>query len=299
MRACHAPGARCACTERRPVDAARPPSEEEGGTAGAKRKRSGLLSPEEAAQLVNSTTASYIFAGDADAEGVDAGFYSGGPAIEAAAKGAHIGTESSRTVEVPDATVGYLLAGGGKQIKAIELASGCRVVVDRSGGGGGRKDAAARHSGDKAPRKVTLVGSDVALRDGERRLQEAVLASSKFLQKTIRCNATQAGSIIGRGGAVVKRLQAATSTHISVSGREEGGGSADAPRTVSIKGAPWNVELASRFIFAAMRDPGELAALMADAETARASGADGGAQGHAGAAGYGDAATYAAQYGNK
>jgi hypothetical protein len=239
---------------------------------------------------------------DAEAAG-DAGFSlysSGGAAPEAAATkvAAHIGVDASRSVEVPDATIGFLLAAGGKQIKALEDGSGCRVVVERGEGGGGRgKDASARHSGDRAPRKVTLIGSEAALREGERRLQEAVLASGKFIQKTIRCNATQAGSIIGRGGAIVKRLQAATSTHINVSGREDGGGNADAPRTVSIKGAPWNVEVASRFIFAAMRDPAELSALIADAETAQAAGAAG--RMPAGAGGYGDAAAFAAQFGNK
>jgi rRNA processing protein Krr1/Pno1 len=229
----------------------------------------------------------------------DAGFSlysSGGAAPDAGTNkvAAHIGVDASRSVEVPDSTVSFLLAAGGKQIKALEDGSGCRVVVDRAEGARG-KDA-ARHSGDRAARKVTLIGSEAALREGERRLQEAVAASGKFIQKTIRCNATQAGSIIGRGGAIVKRLQAATATHISVSGREDGGGSADAPRTVSIKGAPWNVEVASRFIFAAMRDPAELSALIADAETAQAAGVVG--RMPTGAGGYGDAAAFAAQFGS-
>jgi hypothetical protein len=185
--------------------------------------------------------------------------------------------------------------GGGKQVKALELASGCRAIFERTEARG--KDG-ARHAGDRGPRKVTLVGSDAALREGERRLQEALAASSTNIQKTIRCNATQAGAIIGRGGAVVKRLQAATSTHVNVSGRGEGGGGdADAPRSISIKGSPFNVELASRFIFAAMRDPAELAALIADAETARASGSGLPTAAAATPGGYGDAAAYAAVYG--
>ena len=233
-----------------------------------------------------------------DADAGAGGFYNGGALPNASA--AHIGTESSRTVEVPDATVGFLLAGGGKQIKALEDATGCRVVVDRSGGGGGR---ARGGGGEQSARKVTLIGSDAGLREAERRLQDAVSASGKFIEKTIRINATQAGAIIGRGGAVVKRLQAATSTHISVNGRGEGSGKdGDAPRTVSIRGVPWNVDLATRFIFAAMRDPGELEALMADAEAAQAAGAKGGGGGAGAGAlttggGYGDAAAYAAVYG--
>lgn len=202
---------------------------------------------------------------------------------------------------VPDSTVAFLLAGGGKQIKALEDRSGCRVHIDRGEGGGPARGARAA-ADNAASRKVTLVGSDSALREGERLLHDAVAQSGTFIQKVIRCNASQAGAIIGRGGANVKRLQAATSTHINVSGRdgERGGGGgtdADAPRTVSIKGAPWAVDLATRFIFAAMRDPAELEALIADAEAARAVGAGGPAATKSAAHGYGDAATYAAQYG--
>ena len=260
-----------------------------------------MPSPDEAAALVGGT-ASYIFtASDADAD-AEPGFYSGGaPEAAKVAAAAHIGIEQSRTVEVPDSTVGFLLAGGGKQIKALEDATGCRVVVDREGRGA--RDAAHRASTDaQTVRKVTLIGDETALREGERRLQEMALASGKNVERTIRCNANQAGALIGKGGAVIKRLQAATSTQINVSGRDDAGsGDADAPRTVSITGASWNVELASRFVFASMRDPGELNALIADAEAAQAAGASGGGGGsakvaHAGS-GYGDAATYAAVYG--
>lgn len=215
------------------------------------------------------------------------------------AAAAHIGVEQSRTVETPDSTVGFLLAGGGKQIKALEDATGCRVVVDREGRGG--RDAAHRASADaQTVRKVTLIGDETALREGERRLQEMVLASGKNVVRTIRCTANQAGALIGRGGAVIKRLQSATSTLINVSGRDDASsGDADAPRTVTITGPSWNVELASRFVFASMRDPAELGALIADAEAAQAAGAGGGGGGkaaHAGS-GYGDAAAFTAVYG--
>ena len=238
---------------------------------------------------------------DADAA-EEAGFYSGGATAEAAAKvsaAAHIGLEGSRTVEVPDSTVGFLLAGGGKQIKALEDITGCRVVVDREGRG---RDAAQRAAAADAQvvRKVTLIGDDTALREGERRLQEMVLSSGKHIQRTIRCTANQAGALIGRGGAMVKRLQSATNTLINVSGRDAAAsGDADAPRTVSITGSAWNVDLASRFVFAAMRDPAELSALIADAEAAQAAGAGGGAKASHAGSGYGDAAAFAAVYGGK
>lgn len=204
-------------------------------------------------------------------------------------------------MEVPDQLVGFLLAGGGKQVKALEDASHCRVVVDR-GEGRARGDAAHRSSADvQTMRKVTLIGDDTALREGERRLQEMVLASGKNQSRTIRCNANQAGALIGRGGAVIKRLQACTSTLINVSGRDAAasGGDVDAPRTVTITGTAWAVDLASRFIFAAMRDPAELSALIADAETAQAAGAGGAAKATNATGGYGDAAAFTAVYGGK
>ncbi len=217
----------------------------------------------------------------------ESGFYS--KAAEAPSTAAHIGTETARTIEVADSVVAFLLAGGGKQIKALEDASGCRVLVDRNGG----KDK-ARRADDTTARKVTLVGNDAALREGERRLHEVVLASGSLIQRVLKCNAAQAGAIIGRGGATVKRLQAATGTHISVSGRDGGGD--DAPRTITIKGAPWHVDQAARLVFAFMRDPEALEALLTEASAAQAPG--GGAHQAVAGGAYGDAASYdAALYG--
>ena len=274
-----------------------------GDAGGAKRKRA-LPTPEEAAALV-SGPASYMYtAADADAAAEPPGFYSGGgdAAADAAAKlaaAAHVGIEASRTIEVPDSTVGFLLAGGGKQIKALEDATGCRVVVDREGRGG--RDAARFTSADQAQpvRKVTLIGDEAALREGERRMHEIVLASGKNIQRTIRCTANQAGALIGRGGTVIKRLQSATNTLINVSGRDAVSSDPDAPRTVSITGSAWAVDLASRFVFAAMRDPTELGALIADAEAAQAAGAGGSGKAPSAASGYGDAAAYVAAYGGR
>ena len=83
-----------------------------------------------------------------------------------------------------------------------------------------------------------------------------------------------------------------------MSGRDAApSGDPDAPRTVSITGSAWAVDLASRFVFAAMRDPSELNALIADAEAAQAAGAGGGAKAAHAGSGYGDAAAYAALYG--
>jgi hypothetical protein len=55
--------------------------------------------------------------------------------------------------------------------------------------------------------------------------------------------------------------------------------------------------LASRFVFAAMRDPNELGALIADAEAAQAAGAGSSAKAAHAGSGYGDAAAYVAAYG--
>jgi hypothetical protein len=229
-------------------------------------KRVRLLSPEEAAALVAGGPASYVAALPAD-DG-DGGFYSGTAAQ--AQPAAHIGTAQSRTVELSGDAVAALLAGGGGPIRSLEAATGCRVVVERVG-----------DERDTAPRKVTLVGDDLALRQGEQKLLELSAAAAQFQSRVIRCTPDQAGALIGRGGVVIKRLQAATGTHIAVSGRESG-----ETRTVSIRGAEFNVEEAARFVYAGLRAPAELAELLAEAEAAQT--------GRGGlTASYGDAADYA------
>lgn len=241
-----------------------PPAPVPDGPA-AKRVR--LLSPEAAAALVAGGPASYAAALPAD-DG-DGGFYSGS-AAQAQPAVAHIGTAQSRTVELSGDAVAALLAGGGP-VRSLEAATGCRVVVERAG-----------NEHDLGPRKVTLVGDSHALRLGEQKLLELAAAATQFQSRVIRCTPDQAGALIGRGGVVVKRLQAATGTHIVVSGREAG-----ETRTVSIRGSEYNVEQAARFVYAGLRSPGELAELLAEAEAAAQTGGRGGL-----AASYGDAAQY-------
>ena len=237
--------------------------------AEAKRKRGALLSPDEAAALVSASGASYVLAEEEEDE-------------QAAAKrAAFIGTDGSRTLQVADSVAAYLLAGGAKQLKALEQAAGCRMLIDRGEKG--------RHADDTTTRKVTLVGSDSAVREGERRLHEVILQSGSFIHRVLRINAQQAGKVIGRGGATIKRLQNATGTLINVSASSHAG-AADAPRTVSIKGHPHQVDEASRLVYAFLRDPEALEMLIQEA-TAAAERA-----GHVGgvASSYGDGAAYAA-----
>ena len=236
--------------------------------AEAKRKRGDLLSPDEAAALVSASGASYVLAeGDEEEQ-------------TASKRAAFIGTDGSRTAQVSDSVAAYLLAGGAKELKALEQASGCRVLVDRGEKG--------RHADDTTTRKVTLVGSDAALREGERRLHEVILQSGHFIHRVLRINAAQAGKVIGRGGATIKRLQSATGTLITVSA--SGAGAADAPRTVSIKGHPHQVDECARLVYAFLRDPEALEMLIQEAIAAAE------CVGHpAGiASSYGDGAAYAA-----
>ena len=255
-------------------------------------KRTRLLSPEEAAARLSGATASYVFV--AEAEGGDAGFYAGAGA-HAPHDGhaaAHIGTESARSIDVAPHVATFLLAGSGRQIKALEDASGCRVVLDRGESKGARAHTTEQ---EQTARKVTLVGSDLALREGERRLHEVVLAASHSVSRVIKCSATQAGALIGRGGATVKRIQGATSTHVSVSSRDElgggpGGSDWGVTRLVTIKGASWHVEQAARFVYAFMRDPEGLETLLTEASAAQPPSAS--ASAAAGGGGYGDGAAY-------
>jgi hypothetical protein len=236
--------------------------------AEAKRKRGDLLSPDEAAALVSSSGASYLLAEGDDEQA-------------AAKRAAFIGTDGSRTAQVADSVAAYLLAGGAKQLKALEQASGCRVLVDRGEKG--------RHADDTTTRRVTLVGSDAAVREGERRLHEVILQSGNFINRVLRINAAQAGKVIGRGGATIKRLQTATGTLITVSASGQAG-AADAPRTVSIKGHPHQVDECARLVYAFLRDPEALEMLIQEAAAASVR------VGHpAGAASsYGDGAAYVA-----
>ena len=202
-----------------------------------RKRKAGLLSPDEAAALVRAQPPSYVFQMDTEA----------GPAA------AYIGTEASRRLELSDAVVTTLLAGGGRAIKAIEDSCSCRVIVDSGGVRG-------------AMRMVTIVGSDASLREAERRLQDLVGQSADLTSRVLRCTAAQAGQLIGRGGATIKRLQVATCTHLDVSGRQGDDRSDELQRSVTIKGMPWHVENACKFIWSFWRDPEALEALLDEAQ---------------------------------
>ena len=228
------------------------------------------MTPEEAAAALGPVP-SYVYAG---AESTDA-------------RAAYIGTESSRVLDVTDAVVTALLGGGGARIKALEASSGARVIVDKRGEGSRGQDASG------TLRRVTLVGSEAALKECERRLGEIVgmTAGAGQASRVLRCNANQAGALIGKGGATIRRLQEASGTRIDVSGRDAGD---EVPRSVTIKGLPWAVEAAVKLVYSFMRDPEQLEALLDEAQAATQK--EKGSGGAAGAAaGYGDAAQWARQ----
>jgi predicted RNA-binding protein YlqC (UPF0109 family) len=253
------------------------PAEDVLRRAELKRKRGQLLSPAEAASLVGNEGPTYqlnLAGGDADEQ-----------TGQATKRAAFIGTDGSKTAHVSDAVAAHLLAGGAKQLKALEQATGCRVMIDKS-----EKE---RHADDNTARRVTIVGDNSALTLAERRLHEIILASGSFIQRVLRITQAQAGYVIGRGGNTIKRLQIATGTLITVSGKADNaagssGGGADAPRTVSIRGWPAAVDAASRLIYAYLREPEALESLLQEA-------------GHAGTTAtsksgqaYGDGASYLA-----
>lgn len=63
----------------------------------------------------------------------------------------------------------------------------------------------------------------------------------------------------------MKRLQAATLCHVSVSGRERG---EEEPRSVTVKGAPAAVEAGVSLIYGFFRAPDELESLLDEAAAA-------------------------------
>ena len=160
-----------------------------------------------------------------------------------------IGTANARTLDAPVKLCSYLLAGNGKQLRALERGSGARMSVHME----------HRDVNDRAPLRLTIWGDDTALTEAERQLKEAALASMRFAEKVIV--ARQAGAVIGKGGAHIKRIQEHTGTYVSVASRAD---NSDAPRSVVIRGAPECVEMAARLVFAAMRGRNEFEAAMAE-----------------------------------
>ena len=128
-------------------------------------------------------------------------------------------------------------------------------------GSGARMSVHMEHRdvNDRAPLRLTIWGDDTALTEAERQLKEAALASMRFAEKVIV--ARQAGAVIGKGGAHIKRIQEHTGTYVSVASRAD---NSDAPRSVVIRGAPECVEMAARLVFAAMRGRNEFEAAMAE-----------------------------------
>ena len=253
------------------------PSEDVLRRAELKRKRGQLLSPAEAAALVGNEGPTYQL----NLAGDDADEQTG----QATKRAAFIGTDGSKTALVSDAVVAHLLAGGAKQLKALEQATGCRVMIDKS-----EKE---RHADDNTARKVMLVGDNSALTLAERRLHEIILASGSFIQRVLRITAAQAGFVIGRGGNTIKKLQIATGTLITVSGKADnaaGSSGADAPRTVSIRGWPAAVDTASRLIYAFLREPEALESLLQEAGHAGTTASTA----KSGQVAYGDGASYLA-----
>ncbi|KAJ4798761.1 Far upstream element-binding protein 3 [Rhynchospora pubera] len=162
-------------------------------------------------------------------------------------------SETSRTIEVPNHRVGVLIGKAGDTIRNMQKLSGARIQIVKD----------SETAPDATTRAVEILGSIESIDKAEELIRDVLAEAdagrppplsgraynmSQSSQVEMQVPTDKVGSIIGKGGQMIKDLQARSGAHILLVQPQDSEGEDAKERTVRLSGSKQQIEAAKYMI---------------------------------------------------
>lgn len=160
-------------------------------------------------------------------------------------------SSTSQTITVPISSIGSIIGRGGSVIRGLIEQSGANIKIQQ------KEDMRP----GAVEREISLMGSPSNIETARRLIMDIVADTQQGgasgpsvggqTKKTIYVRDSDVGSLIGRGGSVIKSLIADSGCHIQIAQKDNrygGGGSGSGDREVVLSGTPDQIDKATRLI---------------------------------------------------